>query len=111
MKLTEMLAAPQDVAAWRLDESELLTLVPALSLVMRQCEALRVRMMHEVDQRCVAEKVGASSSGAWLAGAAGLTPGRANQVVKLGNHLVEFPAVAKAFDAGTIVPRALRAGR
>ncbi|TJZ78330.1 DUF222 domain-containing protein [Rhodococcus oryzae] len=102
MELNELLDAPQDVAAWRLDESELLDLVPALSLMMRRCEALRVRMMHEIDQRCAAENAGASSPGAWLAGTTGMTPGRANQVVTLGNQLVRNPAVATAFDAGAI---------
>ncbi|AQA25360.1 hypothetical protein BTZ20_5755 [Rhodococcus sp. MTM3W5.2] len=61
MDLDEMLTAPPDVAAWQLADAELLRLIPELSLRMRQLEALRVRLMHQVDQRCVAEQVGASS--------------------------------------------------
>ncbi|MBP1160233.1 HNH endonuclease signature motif containing protein [Rhodococcus sp. PvR099] len=100
MDLDEMLTAPQDVAAWQLADSELLTLIPELSLRMRQLEALRVRLMHQVDQRCVAEQVGASSPGSWLAGATTMTPGQANRIVRLGRELAKHPEVAAAFDAG-----------
>ena len=95
-----MLIAPPDVVAWQLADAELLKLVPELSLRMRQLEALRVRLMHQVDQRCVAEKVGASSPGNWLAGATTMTPGQANRIVRLGRGLAEHPEVAAAFDAG-----------
>ncbi|MFG1784511.1 DUF222 domain-containing protein [Rhodococcus oryzae] len=100
MDLDEMLIAPQDVAAWQLADAELLRLVPELSLRMRQLEALRVRLMHQVDQRCVAEQVGASSPGNWLAGATTMTPGQANKIVRLGRGLTEHPEVAASFDAG-----------
>ncbi|PTR37114.1 uncharacterized protein DUF222, partial [Rhodococcus sp. OK611] len=100
MDLDEMLTAPPDVAAWQLADTELLRLIPELSLRMRQLEALRVRLMHQVDQRCVAEQVGASSPGNWLAGAATMTPGQANRIVKLGRELSKHPEVAAAFDAG-----------
>ncbi|MFG1782280.1 DUF222 domain-containing protein [Rhodococcus oryzae] len=100
MDLDEMLTAPPDVAAWQLADAELLSLIPELSLRMRQLEALRVRLMHQVDQRCVAEQVGASSPGNWLAGAATMTPGQANKIVKLGRELPKHPEVAAAFDAG-----------
>ncbi|MFG1784975.1 DUF222 domain-containing protein [Rhodococcus oryzae] len=100
MDLDEMLTAPPDVAAWQLSDAELLKLIPELSLRMRQLEALRVRLMHQVDQRCVAEQVGASSPGNWLAGAATMTPGQANRIVKLGRELPNHPEVAAAFDAG-----------
>ncbi|TJZ76995.1 DUF222 domain-containing protein [Rhodococcus oryzae] len=100
MDLDEMLTAPPDVAAWQLADTELLRLIPELSLLMRQLEALRVRLMHQVDQRCVAEQVGASSPGNWLAGATTMTPGQANKIVKLGRELVKHPEVATAFDAG-----------
>ncbi|MET4611408.1 hypothetical protein ABIC28_002397 [Rhodococcus sp. PvR044] len=100
MDLDEMLIAPPDVVAWQLADAELLKLVPELSLRMRQLEALRVRLMHQVDQRCVAEKVGASSPGNWLAGATTMTPGQANRIVRLGRGLAEHPEVAAAFDAG-----------
>ncbi|MCZ4557151.1 DUF222 domain-containing protein [Rhodococcus maanshanensis] len=100
MDLDEMLTAPQAVVAWQLADAELLRLIPELSLRMRQLEALRVRLMHQVDQRCVAEQVGASSPGNWLAGAATMTPGQANRIVRLGRGLAEHPEVAAAFDAG-----------
>ncbi|MGW6376980.1 DUF222 domain-containing protein [Rhodococcus sp. NPDC055112] len=100
MDLDEMLTAPQDVVAWQLADTELLRLIPELSLRMRQLEALRVRLMHQVDQRCVAEQVGASSPGNWLAGAATMTPGQANKIVRLGRELAKHPEVAAAFDAG-----------
>ncbi|MFI6433197.1 DUF222 domain-containing protein [Rhodococcus oryzae] len=100
MDLDEMLIAPLDVAAWQLADAELLRLIPALSLRMRQLEALRVRLMHQVDQRCVAEQAGASSPGNWLAGATTMTPGQANKIVRLGRGLAEHPEVAASFDAG-----------
>ncbi|MFG1785697.1 DUF222 domain-containing protein [Rhodococcus oryzae] len=100
MDLDEMLTAPQAVVAWQLADTELLRLVPELSLRMRQLEALRVRLMHQVDQRCVAEQVGASSPGNWLAGATTMTPGQANKIVKLGRELAKHPEVAASFDAG-----------
>ncbi|MFC7449661.1 HNH endonuclease signature motif containing protein [Rhodococcus daqingensis] len=100
MELDEMLTAPQDVAAWQLADAELLRLVPELSLRMRQLGALRVRLMHQIDQRCVAEQVGASSPGNWLAGATTMTPGQANRIVRLGRELAKHPQVAAAFDAG-----------
>ena len=95
-----MLTAPPDVAAWQLADGELLRLIPELSLRMRQLEALRVRLMHQVDQRCVAEQVGASSPGNWLAGATTMTPGQANRIVRVGRGLAEHPEVAAAFDSG-----------
>ncbi|SEL35847.1 HNH endonuclease [Rhodococcus maanshanensis] len=95
-----MLTAPQDVAAWQLADTDLLRLIPELSLRMRQLEGLRVRLMHQVDQRCVAERVGASSPGNWLAGATTMTPGQANRIVKLGRELAKHPEVAAEFDSG-----------
>ncbi|MFI6430591.1 DUF222 domain-containing protein [Rhodococcus oryzae] len=100
MDLDEMLTAPQAVVAWQLADAELLRLIPELSLRMRQLEALRVRLMHQVDQRCVAEQVGASSPGNWLGGATTMTPGQANRIVRLGGELAKHPEVAAAFDAG-----------
>ncbi|MFC7449999.1 DUF222 domain-containing protein [Rhodococcus daqingensis] len=100
MDLDEMLTAPPDVAAWQLADADLLRLVPELSLRMRQLEALRVRLMHQIDQRCVAEQVGASSPGNWLAGVATMTPSQANRIVRLGRELAKHPQVAAAFDAG-----------
>ncbi|MFD4179602.1 DUF222 domain-containing protein [Rhodococcus sp. NPDC058481] len=97
-----MLTAPQNVAAWQLADADLLRLVPELSLRMRQLEALRVRLMHQIDQRCVAEQVGASSPGNWLAGATTMTPGRANRIVTLGRELAQHPKVAAEFDAGEV---------
>ncbi|WP_027501936.1 HNH endonuclease signature motif containing protein [Rhodococcus sp. UNC363MFTsu5.1] len=100
MDLAEMLTAPQDVAAWQLADADLLRLIPELSLRMRQLEALRVRLMHQVDQRCVAEQVGASSPGNWLAGATTMTPGHTNRIVRLGRELAKHPEVASEFDSG-----------
>ncbi|MFC9790746.1 DUF222 domain-containing protein [Rhodococcus sp. NPDC127528] len=102
MELAEMLASPSGVEAWRLDESELLTAVPELSVRLRQLEALRVRLVHEVDQRCVAERVGASSPGVWMSGVTGMVPAAANRLVKLGRELSGFPKVAAALDGGEI---------
>ncbi|SEL15909.1 DUF222 domain-containing protein [Rhodococcus maanshanensis] len=88
------------MAAWQLADADLLRLIPELSLRMRQLEALRVRLMHQVDQRCVAEQVGASSPGNWLAGATTMTPGHANRIVKLGRELAKHQEVAAEFDSG-----------
>ncbi len=100
MDLDEMLTAPKKVAAWQLVDADLLRLIPELSLRMRQLEALRVRLMHQVDQRCVAEQVGASSPGNWLAGATTMAPGQANRIVRLGRELAKHPEVAAEFDSG-----------
>ncbi|MGW0175067.1 DUF222 domain-containing protein [Rhodococcus sp. NPDC003322] len=102
MELDEMLTAPHGVEAWRLDEKTLLELVPELSARMRQLDALRVRLVHEIDERCVAQTVGASSTQAWLSGTCKLTPGHAKKIITAGRSLRNRPDVADAFTAGTV---------
>ncbi|MGW0175943.1 DUF222 domain-containing protein [Rhodococcus sp. NPDC003322] len=102
MKLDEMLTAPHGVEAWRLDEKTLLAAVPELAAWMRQLDALRVRLVHEIDERCVAQTIGASSTQAWLSGTCKLTPGQAKKIITAGRSLRNRPDVADAFTAGTV---------
>ncbi|MFC7446588.1 DUF222 domain-containing protein [Rhodococcus daqingensis] len=102
MDLAEMIADPRGVAAWQLDERELLALVPELSKRMRQLEALRTRLSREVITRSALDRIGASSAQAWLAGSSKLVNAHAKRILSVGNCLERFPDVGRAFDAGDI---------
>ncbi|TQF67027.1 DUF222 domain-containing protein [Rhodococcus spelaei] len=102
MELDEALTTPRRVEAWRLDEGSLLALVPELSARMRQLDALRVRLVHEIDERCISATLGASSTQAWLSGACKLTPGQAKKIITAGRSLHDRTDVADAFTAGAV---------
>lgn len=102
MDLDEFAADPQRVEPWRLDDETLLALLPALSTRMRQLDALRVRLAHEAHERCLNQKVGASSTAAWLSGACRLTPAHAKRILTTAHALRHHPDVAAAFTTGTV---------
>ncbi|MGW6695963.1 hypothetical protein ACWF62_19585, partial [Rhodococcus sp. NPDC054953] len=62
MDLDELLTTPDRVQAWQLDENTLLTLIPELSQRLRQLDALRVHLVHEIDERGTTHTLGASST-------------------------------------------------
>ncbi|MGW6374726.1 DUF222 domain-containing protein [Rhodococcus sp. NPDC055112] len=102
MDLSDLLNRPQDVVAWRIDERELVTLVPELSKRILQLEALRVRLAQEAAFRGVVTLTGASSAVGWLAESSKLTPGHAKRVMSLGADLDHFPDVKASFENGDI---------
>ncbi|SDC63094.1 HNH endonuclease [Rhodococcus tukisamuensis] len=102
MKLDAMLTDPAGVEAWRLDETELASAVPELSEKILELEALRVRLVHEADQRCLANHLGAADTASWLADATHMTAGHAGRIVRLGRELPLHPHMAAALDAGRI---------
>ncbi|GAA4486807.1 HNH endonuclease signature motif containing protein [Rhodococcus olei] len=102
MDLVETLTTPHRVATWRLDDKSLLALVPQLSTRMRQLDALRVRLVHEIDERCLGQKIGASSTQSWLSEAAKLTPAAAKRIVTAGQNLRARPDVTASFDTGVL---------
>lgn len=65
MDLDEIATDPQRVEPWRVDDESLITLLSELSARMRQLDALRVHLAHEAHERCLNQKVGASSTAAW----------------------------------------------
>ncbi|MFC4604975.1 HNH endonuclease signature motif containing protein [Rhodococcus kronopolitis] len=102
MELDTMLTDPARVEAWRLDETELASTVPELSSKILELEALRVRLVHEADQRCVPNHLGAADTTSWLADATHMTAGHAGKIVRLGRELPLHPRMAAALDAGRI---------
>jgi len=66
MDLTTLLVDPTGVQTWKLGESELLSSTTELSQRICELEALRLRMVHDVDTRGAAKTLGASSTAAWL---------------------------------------------
>ncbi|MFC4603647.1 HNH endonuclease signature motif containing protein [Rhodococcus kronopolitis] len=102
MELDAMLTDPTGVEAWRLDETELAATVPELSEKIRELEALRVRLVHEADQRCVPNHLGASDTTSWLSDTTRMTAGHVGKIVRLGRELPLHPRMAAALDAGQI---------
>ncbi|SDC91714.1 HNH endonuclease signature motif containing protein [Rhodococcus tukisamuensis] len=102
MKLDAMLTDPTRVEAWRLDETELLAAVPDVSEAILKLEALRVRLVHEADERCLPTHVGAADTASWLADATHMTAAMAGRIVRLGCELPLHPRMAAALDGGRI---------
>jgi len=102
MDLTRLLVDPTGVQTWRLGESELLTSTTELSQRIGELEALRLRMVHEVDTRGTAKTLGAASTAAWLSGATRMAPGAAAGIVHLGRALTELADTAEALATGRI---------
>jgi len=104
MDLTGLLVDPTGVQTWRLGESELLTSTTELSQRISELEALRLRMVHEVDTRGTAKTLGAASTAAWLSGATRMAPGAAAGIVHLGRALTELADTAEALATGGSAP-------
>jgi len=96
------LTDPRGVQVWRLDETALVETTRAVSQRIGDLEALRVRLVADLETRGTAKALGAGSTASWLSGAARLAPGAATAIVNLGKALVERPDTAAALDAGTI---------
>ncbi|MFD1815019.1 HNH endonuclease signature motif containing protein [Rhodococcus gannanensis] len=101
MELDAIVTDPAGVEAWRLSDDAVLNLLPELSERMRQLDALRVRLAHEVHERCLNKKVGGASTADWLSGACRLTPGHARKLVAAAHSVRHRPDVADAMTSGT----------
>jgi len=102
MDLTELLVDPTGVQTWRMGESELISPTTEFCQRIYELEALRLRMVHDVDTRGTAKTLGASRTAAWLSGATRMSPGTATGIVHLGRALTELADTAEALAAGRI---------
>jgi len=102
MELIEAFADPTGVEQWRLGETELVSVTGALSQHIVECEALRVRLVADLESRGTAKATGAGSTAAWLAGTTRMAPGAATGIVKLGQALAEWTDTAEALKLGRI---------
>jgi len=93
---------PCGVDAWRLGESDLVAVTRAVGAQLVQLEALRVRLVAEVESRGTAKALGAGSTAAWLSGMSRMSPGAATGIVNLGKALAERPETAAALAGGAI---------
>ena len=96
-----MFADPTGVQPWRLGETELVTVTAGLSQHIVECEALRVRLVTDLETRGTAKALGAGSTASWLSGTTRMAPGAATGIVKLGQALTEWTDTADALHAAT----------
>ena len=97
-----MFTDPTGVEPWRLGETELVSVTGALNQHIVECEALRVRLVADLESRGTAKATGAVSTAAWLAGTSRMAPGAATGIVKLGQALAEWADTAEALKLGRI---------
>jgi len=102
MESPEVFADPTAVEPWRLGEAELVSVTGALTQHIVECEALRVRLVADLECRGAAKATGAASTASWLSGTTRMSPGAATDIVKLGQALAESPDTAEALAAGRI---------
>ena len=102
MELLKVFTDPTGVEPWRLVETELVSVTGALTQHIVECEALRVRLVADLESRGTAKATGAVSTAAWLAGTSRMSPGAATGIVKLGQTLTEWADTAGALAAGRI---------
>ena len=102
MDLDVVLADPCGVEAWRLVETELVTATRSVCQRIGDLEALRVRLVADLETRGTAKTLGAGSTASWLSGVTRIAPGAATQIVNLGKALIERPDTAAAVDSGAI---------
>ncbi len=102
MDLDVVLADPGGVAVWRLGESELVDATRAVCQRIGDLEALRIRLVADLESRGIAKALGAGSTASWLSGVTRMALGAATQIVNLGKALAERPATAAAVDTGAI---------
>jgi len=102
MNLAELVLQPTSVEMWRLGESEVVAATTGLSQRISELEALRVRMVADLDSRGTAKSLGASSTAAWLSGVTRMSPGAAGRIVHLGKALETLPDTAEAVAAGRV---------
>ncbi len=94
------LADPRGVEVWRLGESELVGTTRAVSQRMGDLEALRVRLVADLESRGTAKSLGAGSTASWLSGVARMAPGAATAIVNLGKALTECPTLPPRWIPG-----------
>ena len=97
-----MFTDPTGVEPWRLGETELVSVTGALTQHIVECEALRVRLVADLETRGTAKATGAGSTASWLSGSSRMSPGTATGIVKLGQALAEWADTAKALKLGRI---------
>jgi len=102
MESLEVFTDPTGVEPWRLGETELVSVTGALTQHIVECEALRVRLVADLESRGTAKATGAVSTASWLSGSSRMSPGTATGIVKLGQALVEWADTAKALKLGRI---------
>ncbi len=68
MDLDVVLADPCGVEAWRLVETELVTATRSVCQRIGDLEALRVRLVADLETRGTAKTLGAGSTASWLSG-------------------------------------------
>jgi len=102
MESPEVFADPTAVEPWRLGEAELVSVTGALTQHIVECEALRVRLVADLECQGAAKATGAASTASWLSGTTRMSPGAATGIVKLGQALAESPDTAEALAAGRI---------
>ena len=93
---------PCGVQVWRLGDTELVSTTRVVSQRIGDLEALRVRLVADLETRGTAKALGAGSTASWLSGVTRIAPGAATAIVNLGKALVERPDTAAALDAGAI---------
>lgn len=100
-----MFADPGGVDAWRLGEAELVAVTRAVGARARivQLEALRVRLVAEVESRGTAKALGVGST-AWLSGVSRMSPGTATRIVNLGRALAGCRRRRRPSRVGPSVP-------
>ncbi len=102
MDLLKVFTDPTGVEPWRLGETELVSVTGALTQHIVECEALRVRLVADLESRGTAKATGAVSTAAWLAGTSRMAPGAATGIVKLGQALAEWADTAESLKLGRI---------
>jgi len=79
MDLDVVLADPNGVEAWRLVETELVTATRSVCQRIGDLEALRVRLVADLETPGTAKTLGAGSTASWLSGVTRIAPGAATQ--------------------------------
>jgi len=102
MELDVVFADPGGVAVWRLGESELMDATRAVCQRIGDLEALRIRLVADLESWGTAKTLGAGSTASWLSGVTRMASGAATQIVNLGKALADRPETAAAVDSGAI---------
>ncbi len=79
MKLDVVLADPCGVEVWRLGESELADTTRVVCQRIGDLEALRIRLVADLENRGTAKTLGAGSTASWLSGVTRMALGAATQ--------------------------------
>jgi len=96
------LSDPRGVQVWRLSEPALVTTTRAVCQRITDLEALRVRLVVDLEARGTAKTLGAGSTASWLSGVTRMAPGAATLIVNLGTALAKWPGTAAEVDSRAI---------